>query len=365
VNGAIRRFADPEFHVEVFRVTRPITGVEHVIVLVPGGQTVPVMSKRDCDGVIAQNRCYIRKPGPRSEEPQTREEWRALLNRCVLAQREDMLDAIRAIVTGRVEVAPGLPTAEKAFAEFVDAARRRWAELVAELPADAPATFPHGSYEMAFSLAGAEPAPTLVELRDRLAAARSIRLTGWSVFLDFSAPGLAPYALDNFVEAWVGRPAGARGEWRMPSHSDFWRASRQGDLYTIRGYLEDGVQNVAPGTALDVTMPVWRVGEGLLFAARLAETFEGVEQILIHVRYTGLRGRALVSIDGRRMMFGDSVSQSDEITLNARATLAQVRDNLAEVLLTLLRRLYEKFAFFDLPRQLVGEEIQHLQRGRF
>ena len=36
VNGAIRRFADPEFHVEVFRVTRPITGVEHVIVLVPG-----------------------------------------------------------------------------------------------------------------------------------------------------------------------------------------------------------------------------------------------------------------------------------------------------------------------------------------
>jgi hypothetical protein len=83
------------------------------------------MSKRDCDGVIAQNRCYIRKPGPRSEEPQTREEWRVLLNRCVLAQREDMLDAIRAIVTGRVEVAPGLPTAEKAFAEFVDAALAR------------------------------------------------------------------------------------------------------------------------------------------------------------------------------------------------------------------------------------------------
>ena len=56
-NAAVRRYADPEFHVEVYRVAHPGTGVEHVVVSVPGGQTVPVMSKRDYDGVIAQNRC--------------------------------------------------------------------------------------------------------------------------------------------------------------------------------------------------------------------------------------------------------------------------------------------------------------------
>jgi hypothetical protein len=112
---AIRRYADPEFHVEVYRIAHPSTGVEHIVISVPGGQTVPVMSKRDCEGVIAQN-----------------------LNRCVRAQREDMLDAIRAIVTGRVEVAAAAASAEDEFAAFVTAARQRWTELVTDLPAEMP-----------------------------------------------------------------------------------------------------------------------------------------------------------------------------------------------------------------------------------
>jgi hypothetical protein len=247
----------------------------------------------------------------------------------------------------------------------VAAARQRWAELVADLPPDMPARFPHGSYEMAFGLAGAEPCSGLAELQDRLAVARRIKLTGWSTFLQMSTPGLAPYPHDDFVEAWVGRPIREDASSRDPSVCDFWRASRLGQLYTIRGYAEDGLQNRAPGTCLDVTLPVWRVGEGLLFAARLVETFEGVEQILIQCRYTGLRGRALVSVDGRRMMFGDSISQTDQITLRGRATPAQVRDNLAEVLVPLLTPLYERFDFFRLPVQLVGEESQRLQQGRF
>lgn len=86
-NAAIRRYANPEFHVEFYRVTHPGTGVEHSVISVPGGHTEPVMSKRDCENVIAQNRCFIRKPGPRSEEPQSREEWRALLNRCLRVKK--------------------------------------------------------------------------------------------------------------------------------------------------------------------------------------------------------------------------------------------------------------------------------------
>jgi hypothetical protein len=364
-NAAVRRFADPEFHVEVYRIVRPDTGIEHVIISVPGGQTVPVMSKRDCEGVIAQNRCYIRKPGPRSEEPQNREEWRSLLNRCVRAQREDMLDAIRAIVTGRVDIGAPTPNADEDLEAFANAAHQRWAELVNELPPDMPARFPHGWYEMAFALVGAEPCPSLAELHERLQSARRIKLTGWSTFLQMSTPGWAPYPHDEFVEAWIGRPIRDDAASREPSHCDFWRASRHGALFTIRGYTEDGLQNTPPGTRLDVTLPIWRIGEGLLFAARLSETFDGVEQIVIRCRYTGLAGRALVSIDGRRLMFGDSVSQTNEIVLRGRATPAQVRDNLAEVLFPLLAPFYERFDFFRLPIQLVGEEAQRLQQGRF
>lgn len=364
-NAAVRRYADPEFHVEFYRVIHPGTGVEHPVISIPGGHTEPVMSKRDCENVIAQNRCYIRKPGPRSEEPQSREEWRALLSRCVRAQREDMLDAIRAIVTGRVEVAAAGPNAEDRFAAFIDIARQRWEQLIADLPPASPSRFPHGYYEMAFALEGAEPAASLAQLQDRLAEARRIKLTGWSTFLQMGTPGWAPYPYEDSIEAWVGRPVRPDAAERDPSLCDFWRASPNGLLYTIRGYLEDGLENRHPGTGMDLTLPVWRIGEGLLFAARLAETFDGVDRIAIRCRFTGLEGRELISIDRSRHVWDDRVSHTADITLHGAATPQQVRDNLAEVLLPLLTPLYERFNFFQLPAVLVGQESQRLQQGRY
>ena len=65
VNAAIRRYVEPRFHCEVHNVPHPDTGVLHPVVIVPSTLTVPVMSRRDCQGAIAQNRCYVRKPGPR------------------------------------------------------------------------------------------------------------------------------------------------------------------------------------------------------------------------------------------------------------------------------------------------------------
>ncbi len=366
VNAAIHRFATPEFHCEVYNVQNPASGVVHPVIVVPGNITEPIMSKRECQGVIAQNRCYIRKPGPRSEEPQTGEEWRALLRRCVRAGRDDMLEAIRSIVSGRVEAPAPIPDATAHLHAFCEAARARWEELTADMPEDAPARFPHGYYEMGFSLVGAQPAASLVQLQERLGIARRIRLTGWSTFLDMATRGWAPYPHDNFVEAWVGRPV--REDWMQsePAHCDFWRASLDGKLYTIRGYAEDGLPGrVAPGAAIDVTLPVWRIGEGILFASRLAETFEDVDAVAIECRFTGLMNRHLSSIDGSRAVFNDRTSQTGEIALTARATPDQIRDNLAEVMHGLLTPLYERFEFFSLPFELVDTELARMRRGRF
>ena len=366
VNAAIHRFATPEFHCEVYNVRHPASGVVHPVIVVPGNMTEPVMSKRDCQDIIAQNRCYIRKPGPRSEEPLTGEEWRALLRRCVRAGRDDMLEAIRSIVSGRVEALVPIPDVTAQFHAFCDAGRQRWMELTADMPEDAPARFPLGYYEMGFALVGAQPAASLIQLQERLGIARRIRLTGWSTFLAVTTPGWAPYPHDNFVEAWVGRPV--REDWikREPAVSDFWRASPDGKLYTIRGYAEDGEPTrVAAGTAIDVILPVWRIGEGILFASRLAETFEDVDAIAIECRFTGLMNRHLISIDHSRAVFDDHTSRTDEITLTAQATPDQIRDNLVEVMHGLLTPLYERFDFFALPFELVDTELTRLRRGRF
>jgi Putative DNA-binding domain len=366
INAAIRRFATPDFHCELYNVPHPATQALHPIIVIPGNITEPVMSKRDCANVISQNRCYIRKPGPRSEEPMTAEEWRTLLRRCVLAGREDMLEAIRSIVSGRVETAPLVPNARDDLHSFVEAARIRWAELVDVLPEGAPARFPLGHYEMAFSLVGAQSAPNLVELQRRLEHAQRIRLTGWSVFLNMGTPGWTPYPHDDFVEAWVGRPIERERNFDDPAHADFWRVSRDGKLYTIRGYTEDGrAERVRPGASIDVTLPVWRVGEGLLFAARLAETFEDVEAIAVECRFTGLNNRFLTSLSGARAIFNDRVSRTPEVAMTVQVTLDQVRDNLTEVIHQLISPLYERFDFFPLSIELVDGELGRLRGGRF
>jgi len=366
VNAAIHRFATPEFHCQLYNVPHPATNVIHPVIVVPGNMTEPVMSKRDCVNVIAQNRCYIRKPGPRSEEPQTAEEWRALLRRCVLAGREDMLEAIRSIVSGRVDPTPLPPDAQAQLHAFCEAARARSVELTDTLPEGAAGRFPLGFYEMSFSLVGAQPAPNLVELQNRLETARRIKLTGWSVFLSMGTPEWAPYPHEDFVEAWVGRPVARERNLEDAAHADFWRASRDGKLYTIRGYAEDGLpERVPAGRAIDITLPVWRVGEGLLFAARLAETFDDVEAIAIECRFTGLNNRFLTSLSGDRAIFNDRVSHTDEVVLRGQATLDQIRDNLTEVMHQLLVPLYERFDFFPVSRELVETELTRLRNGRF
>lgn len=211
INAAIRRYASPEFHCEMYSVPHPTTNVVHQVIVVPGTMTEPVMSKRDCVGVIAQNKCYVRKPGPRSEEPQTGEEWRALLNRCVRAGRDDMLEAIRSIVSGRVEVPTVLPSAIEELRAYCSAGKVRWSELADTLPIGAPGRFPQGYFEMGFSLVNARPAGGLSDLQDRLRQARRIKLTGWTPFLDMTTPEWSPYPHHNFVEAWVGRPVNRPG----------------------------------------------------------------------------------------------------------------------------------------------------------
>ena len=367
VNAAIRRYAEPRFHCEVHNVPHLDTGVLHPVVIVPSTLTVPVMSRRDCQGAIAQNRCYIRKPGPESEEPQTSEEWRTLLNRCVRATRDEMLEAIRSIITGSVEMQNLMPNALDDLKDYCTASHGRWEELVSGEDDHSPARFPHGYYEMAFSLVGATPADSLGELQKRLSAARRIKLSGWPLFLDIQVPGWAPQPHEDFVEAWLGGPAYDGRRNGESNHCDFWRASRDGKLYTIRGYFEDERGNT-PGTVVYTTLPILHIGEGLIFASRFAETFEEVDQIAIHCHFTRLEGRSLCQPPWKDYFFGDHISgpsRTDEVILTGQITQQQVHDNLAEVLHPLLQRLYEQFNFFTLPFDLVAKELQRLRSNRF
>lgn len=365
VNQAINRFADPEFHCELLFAEHPGTKVKHAFVIVPGS-TVPVMSRREYEGVIAARKCYMRKPGPRSEEPLTAEEWRTLINRCVRSGREDMLNSIRAILHGSaggaVRTAPG-----DGLTNFISVARDRWSQLTALFPADDAARFPLGHYELGFEILAAKPMANLAELRRAMQEAGTLRHTGWGPFVQLHRPELEPRVVAGAIEAWAGAtPTEKLVLERVPAHCDFWRADTSGRLILFRGYDEDGVsQRVEPGKGFDITLPVWRVGEAILYVGRLADSFGDNLSFLVRCRYVGLRGRRLVNIEGRRMLFDDRVAADEEVVLERQITRAQARDNLVEVLHALLSPLYERFGFFELSERLVAEEVARLTSGRF
>jgi hypothetical protein len=70
----------------------------------------------------------MRKPGRESAPPENQGDWERLLKRCLRNRREDMLDAIRAIVEGgvpRSAVAFEKTDAERQSA-FIESSRARW-----------------------------------------------------------------------------------------------------------------------------------------------------------------------------------------------------------------------------------------------
>lgn len=364
INGIIRRYASPVFHCECTSIAHPDTGVEHVIVSVPGGHASPIIALRGSPAnVLINGRCYIRKPGPESAEPLTPEEWRTLFDRCLHNRREDMLDAIRGIVLG-IEPPPAAVDNDT-LREFIDRSRVRFEQRIADaqLPDDHAARFPLGSLEVALKIPDANEEMSIAVLRDRIRETGQVRHTGWSKFFLPNREEFAAAPIEGGIECWMGRP-GVDRVFGDVAHSDFWRAEPGIFLYHRVGFDEDASDRVDPGTAFDITLPVWRVGEFVLFAGRLGGLLDEDPVVQVRVKYQGLSGRSLVALGGRRIAPVRATSHQDifEYTLSFRAS--QAYDNLADIVRPMTEQLFELFDFTQLSPRLVAEESEALRESR-
>jgi transcriptional regulator with XRE-family HTH domain len=362
INGIIRRFASPSFHCTLALLRHPRTGHEHAVVQIPGGLGVPAMSKSGTAGnTIRPHLCYMRKPGPESAPPENQADWERLLARCLRNRREDMLDAIRNIVLGGAPAAPALPSAAESQDAFTAAARAAWANLVKDLPDDAPARCPLGRYELDYALLGDFTRPTLAELRDKLELAVAHR-RNWPEFWVPTRDEIKPVVVDDTIQCWLGTPE--MGE-RDPGHVDFWRASPEGRMFLLRGYFEDNGgwpgHKIEPGTIIDIRAPVWRVAECLHHARILGRLITPDEdlQVLFRARWYGLAGRRLSSLDTIQSFYmrDDRTSRQNEFAVRETIGVRQIADNLPEIILPLLAPLYERLSFFKLTMDLVRNAL--------
>ncbi|KZK79984.1 hypothetical protein PsAD13_04975 [Pseudovibrio sp. Ad13] len=366
INGIVHNYCDPPFHCAVHIVPSP-EGALYPIVVVPGGHRVPVRARRagPHGNIVTSNAIYVRKPGPRSETPQSAQEWDALLDRCLRNRRDDMFDQIRDLITGAV------PQIEReaepaALEEWTNASHLRWEHLVEPLAENSGPRFPHGSYCFAYEIIGERRHITPAQFSELLKRSET-RYTGWPPFWYPTREGIEPYPIDGSVECWLGGDPQMRIQDNDPAHSDYWRVSPEGFAFLLRGFQEDGDDlDLPPATAFDVTLPIWRVGETLLHARRLANNlFEGTATIRFSAIYSGLAGRALTSIEGRRLMRQRRVARQNTIELSTHIDANSIDPNLPEIVQPLLSPLYGLFDFFELPMQLVTEELSRMRSGNF
>jgi transcriptional regulator with XRE-family HTH domain len=260
------------------------------------------------------------------------------------------------------------PAAEGAQEAFVRDAFSRWRDLTAKLPANSPGRFPDGWYRLDYALEGDLKK---IELHQFPAVLRQaeVQYTGWPLFLIMDRPELAPKEVDGVIECWL-KPAEAGGDrlFADAAHCDFWRADPNGRLFLIRGYQEDSQDTFPPRTIFDTTLPIWRLGECVLHAQRLAAkiaTQPSKTRVRLRALYTGLTGRVLKAWASplSNLMFEGSPARSDEAMLEIVIPVDEIDTKFAEHLHPMIASLFERFGIAGLSVDRVATELDRMKKS--
>lgn len=367
INGIVRRFCDPAIQCAV-RFGQNSEGARFPVIQVPGGHKVPIRAKRGSENnTLRVNDIFIRKPGPMSETPNTSADWDELFDRCMRNRRDELADQIRALINPSSEL-DGVPLDEEAvFSEWVSNSERKWQQNVDDLQDGAGPRMENGRFEFAYKLFGEIRNLTAAEFLDVLRQS-VVRHTGWPPFWVPTRPEIEPHWIDDAAECWIGGDRFTPIAQREPDHSDFWRVSSNGSAYLTRGYTEDSGHvldgRVGPGEVFDLTLPIWRLGETILHARSLANNLiVGEARVAFSIRFTGLNGRELVSINRDRPVTPGRVSRQDEYCYASdRISVAEIDDFLPELVHRQLSGLYSLFGFFELSNALVTNELNTLRQ---
>jgi hypothetical protein len=115
----------------------------------------------------------------------------------------------------------------------------------------------------------------------------------------------------------------------------------------------------------DFTLPVWRFGDALLHAERLARRL-GDSRATVHFRaeWTGVEGRRLRSLWARRLISYERTAKEDRVVSEISTSADEISLRLAPILQELLNPVYTVFDFFEMPLNVIEEELTELRQAR-
>ena len=143
-------------------------------------------------------------------------------------------------------------------------------------------------------------------------------------------------------------------------------------MFLIQGYEEDGAETFPAGSVFDSFLPIWRMGEILLHAERLASLLQKNlnSPITVHFRaiYSGLSGRVVRSwsnpLNSIYFEAGAGAAKSNEAVLEAVMPARNIPARLADYIYPLVSSLYERFGITELSQDFVKKELERLLSRR-
>jgi hypothetical protein len=256
--------------------------------------------------------------------------------------KEEVLDRLAPVSSDR-QLPTGLLDWEQSCRDRLDALVRDRAEVETD-------PYAHGTWSASYRLLGIPDPPSLRQLPSLLREAVG-KETGWPAWWAPQAGDNRPRPVDGMVECWLSDMLGSN-----PAEADFWRADPRGRLFLLRAHQEDFEYDIEPGIAFDLVFPIWRTGECLLHAERLARRLEA-NSIQMMLRWTGLRGRRLSSLERPRFMPANHFGSAAEVVSYIQASSDQIRDDLSGQVRQLVDPLYTSFDFFEPPARIYEEEL--------
>jgi hypothetical protein len=370
INAVVRRFAQPSFQCETFWQECDQCPGPHVLVRVPGSHRIPIVCKRggpDPNPDPRKGATYGRLAGPRSDFVEDPDDWHRLLDRCMRQRRDELVETIRSAIglLGARELRDALGTQTDSREELSAWAASAKARLDPRLDgAEGPNPYADGCWSFTYRVLP-PVSLSVAELRRALVEVVGTE-TGWPAWWwPTAGDGRDPSAVGDGIECWMH---GGRA-FSDPAHADFWRASTAGQLYLLRGFDEDAVAQlspqraqIAPGSILDPVIAIWRIGECLLHAERLANRL-GSDQVEVLLRWSGLAGRRISSLTQLRFWNAERTASEDEAEAYTRLETATISATLPRIVHDLTGPLFVLFGFLEVPEDLIATELDRL-RGR-
>lgn len=306
----VKHYLQPVFQCEVEFVTNE-SGEEFPVVRVLGHGSVPIIAKADGPQNekkkpqgIAMGKCYIRKPGPESAPIDSPQEWGALIRRCTLNDRGDLLRDFANIMHPTEGM---IPNAQQQLENWHQKVDERFLDLISKASnSNWPVPFENNRYQLSYLISsnGEEISPQLLKkvLMEVSNEVRNMMRIYGHMFYQWGDPLGVPVFCPEEADG-TGKNVLEVNLTKELLFPEFWRVAPDGRASLIRPYLEDrnkGFNDMVrevEGPWLSPETIIRETGEFVIHAMLLAKRFESVTQVSFRCTWMGLENREIADFD--------------------------------------------------------------------